>query len=112
MTTPEGRVKEKVKAILERLSIKCWYFMPVQRGLGCKKGVPDFIVCCQGLFLGIETKAGDGKPTTMQKFIHKRIELAGGGVIVVNENNVNDFEKVINEWIEDNASAGESCSIS
>lgn len=112
MATPEHKIKTKVKAILERLGTKCWYFMPVQRGLGCKKGVPDFIVCCQGLFLGIETKANSNRPTLMQKFIHKRIELAGGGVIVVNENNIDDFEKVVNEWIEDNASAGESCTIS
>ncbi|MBD5585284.1 MAG: hypothetical protein HDQ88_09400 [Clostridia bacterium] len=111
MTTPEGKIKTKVKAILESLGDKCWYFMPVQRGLGCKRGVPDFIVCAGGLFVGVETKAGNNKRTTIQKYVGDRIELAGGAVIVVNEDTLDAFEQAMQVWVSDE-SDGESCSIS
>lgn len=109
--TEEGKVKAKVKAILERLSPMCWYFMPVQRGLGCRRGVPDFIVCANGLFVGVETKAGKNKRTEIQKYIGNQIELAGGAVIVVNEDTLDAFEQAMTVWVNDESN-GKPCSLS
>lgn len=53
-TTPEGKVKNDIKKLLNARGI--WYFMPSANGFG-KVGVPDFICCWQGRFLAIEAKA-------------------------------------------------------
>jgi ribosomal protein S19 len=67
--TPEGRVKDKIKAWLRSRGI--WFFMPVTGGYG-RNGVHDFVCCAPvlitqemvgktvGMFLTIETKA-EGK---------------------------------------------------
>lgn len=72
--TPEGKVKAKVKELLK--SKGCYYYMPVQNGMGVV-GIPDIISCVPvqitpemvgktiGCFVGIETKApGKIKNTT------------------------------------------------
>lgn len=53
-TTPEGKVKNDIKKLLNERGI--WYFMPSANGFG-KVGVPDFICCWGGRFLAIEAKA-------------------------------------------------------
>ena len=62
-TTPEGKVKKGVRQVLDGLG--AYYVMPVTGGYG-KQGAPDFLVCYQGKFFGIETKAGKGKTTALQ----------------------------------------------
>ncbi len=57
--TPEGEVKEELKAYLDSLGTDCWYYMPVPMGYG-KRGVPDFIICYKGFFLAPETKRAKG----------------------------------------------------
>lgn len=109
--TSEGKIKAKVKAILEKLAPQCWYFMPVQRGLGCRRGVPDFIVCANGLFVGVETKAGGNQRTAIQRYIGDKIELAGGAVIVVNEDTLDAFEQAMTVWVNDE-SDGKPCTLS
>ena len=53
-TTPEGKVKKKVKDYLK--SIGAWYYMPVSNGMG-RSGCPDILVCLNGRFMAFETKA-------------------------------------------------------
>ena len=53
-TTPEGKVKQKVKEYLK--SIGAWYYMPVSNGMG-RSGCPDILVCFNGRFMAFETKA-------------------------------------------------------
>ena len=53
MTTSEGRVKTKIRKVLDDL--RCYYVMPVTGGYG-NSGVPDFMVCYAGRFIGIEAK--------------------------------------------------------
>lgn len=83
-TTPEGKVKAAVKAALKRRGI--WYCMPIGTGFG-NSGVPDFLCCWQGLFLGIETKApGKRNNTTeMQKNQISGIHQAGGAALVIDD---------------------------
>lgn len=59
--TPEGRVKAAVKKVLDEYGV--WYYMPVQNGMGVT-GIPDFVCCWNGWFIGIETKA-PGKTNTL-----------------------------------------------
>jgi hypothetical protein len=90
--TPEAKVKKKVRALLETHG--AYYAMPMTGGYG-SSGVPDFLVCHKGRFIGIECKANGGKPTALQLTNMKRIEWAGGRTIVINEDNLNQLEKLL-----------------
>jgi Holliday junction resolvase len=92
MATPEKKVKDKVKKILEKLG--CYYFFPATGGFG-KSGVPDIVICFKGHFVAIECKAGDNKPTALQEMNMKKIRESGGSTIVINEANLADVE----EWL-------------
>ena len=83
--TPEGRVKKSIRALLDKLG--AYYVMPVTNGFG-KQGAPDFLVCLNGRFIGIEAKAGKGKTTTLQELNLLHIEKAGGLALVIYENDI------------------------
>jgi Holliday junction resolvase len=59
-------------------------------------GVPDFICCCDGKFLAIETKYKNGKPTALQRQQIQSITVAGGNALVINEENLH----VVEAWCE------------
>lgn len=80
-TTPEGRIKAKVKALFHRYNV--WYFMPANNGYG-KSGIPDFIACANGRFIGVETKADATKKTTaLQDLCGEAIRKHNGYYAVV-----------------------------
>lgn len=91
-TTPEGKVKAKVKVILKELF--AYYTMPVTGGFGTS-GAPDFLVCLNGRFVGIECKAGKGKPTALQEKNLNDIKRAGGEALVINEDNVGNLRELL-----------------
>jgi hypothetical protein len=95
--TPEGRVKKKVKEVLDGLG--AYYTMPVTGGYG-GSGVPDFIICIAGLFYGIECKANGGKATALQLKHHDDIRKAGGIALIVDETNVENLRKEILSHVE------------
>jgi hypothetical protein len=88
MSTPEGKVKTKVRAELMRRSI--YHFMPATGGYG-RSGVPDIVGCYRGCFFAIETKAGNNKPTALQERELKQIRDDGGIAFVINENNLDEL---------------------
>ena len=90
--TPEAKVKKVVVAQLKQLG--AYYFYPVTGGYG-QSGVPDIVGCYEGLFFGIECKAGKNKPTPLQDKNLKQIHNAGGIDLVVNEDNMNDVARLI-----------------
>lgn len=83
-TTPEGKVKLSVKKFLAARA--AWFCMPATGGFG-KSGVPDFLVCYCGQFIGIETKAPGARrnTTTMQDREIHGIHAAGGRAVVVDD---------------------------
>ena len=92
--TPEAKVKKRAVAQLKTLG--AYYFYPVTGGWG-KSGVPDIVACYKGLFLGLECKAGKGKPTKLQELNLKQIDEAGGYALIVNEDNVDDLRVLLTE---------------
>jgi hypothetical protein len=90
--TPEKKVKKQVRQVLDALG--AFYTMPVTGGYGTQ-GIPDFLVCYNGRFFGIETKAGKGKTTALQDLNLKKIESAGGVALVINETNVGDLKTIL-----------------
>ena len=84
-STPEKKVKDAVKKLLNAHS--AYYFSPVTGGFGTS-GVPDIVACIQGKFIGIETKAGKGKPTALQEKNLMNIMNTGGIAVLVNEGGI------------------------
>ena len=96
--TPEKKVKDAVKKILNAHS--AYYFSPVTGGFGTS-GVPDIIACIQGKFIGIETKAGKGKPTALQEKNLMSIMNTGGIAILVNEHGIETLKMFFDTGIPD-----------
>tara|TARA_R110000765_G_C18540614_1_gene560874 strand:+ start:132 stop:431 length:300 start_codon:yes stop_codon:yes gene_type:complete len=92
--TPEAKVKKR--AVVQLKTLGAYYFYPVTGGWG-KSGVPDIVACYKGLFLGLECKAGKGKPTKLQELNLKQIDDIGGYALIVNEDNVDDLGALIME---------------
>jgi Holliday junction resolvase len=84
-STPEGKVKDKIKKILKAHGI--YYAMPHGAGYG-NAGVPDFLCCMKGKFLAIEAKANGGQTTALQDKNLEDIEAAGGLAWVISEDNI------------------------
>jgi len=94
-TTPEGKVKAKVKALLKQYG--AWSFMPVSGGMGAH-GIPDVIACHKGKFIGIECKAPGKRKnvTALQKMQLQGIRNADGKTMVVAD--PVDFE-ILEIWL-------------
>jgi pantoate kinase len=93
-TTPEAKVKAKIKAILKAHNV--YYAMPIGTGYG-NSGVPDFLCCVNGKFLAIEAKAGKGTTTALQEKNLKAIRESGGVTAVIRETNIAELENWLNK---------------
>jgi hypothetical protein len=103
--TPEGRVKQRLKAMLKRLGI--WFFFPGNNGLGVS-GIPDVIAIVCGRFVGIEVKSGPTKkPTALQLKCAKDILAAGGAWFLVYDDDTIAFvEGFISDCYRESQGAG------
>ena len=92
--TPEGRVKAEVKKYLT--SIGAWWYMPVSNGMG-RVGCPDLLICHQGRFIAVETKAPGkrGNTTPNQDRELAAIQAADGLALVVDD--VEQLKEVLND---------------
>ena len=85
MTTPEGKVKDAIKAALKE---RGWpYIMVTTRGLGTS-GWADFVLCApdwrgNGRFIGIEAKADAPEARPLQAHMIDQTAAAGGLSLVV-----------------------------
>ena len=93
-TTPEAKVKAKIKAILKAHNI--YYAMPIGTGYG-SSGVPDFLCCVNGHFVAIEAKAGKGVATALQLKALDHIQRSGGHPMIIREDNYAYLERVIED---------------
>ena len=100
--TPERRVKDKVKKVL--VEIRAYYAMPIGTGYG-NAGVPDFLVCYEGRFIGIECKANGNKPTALQLKNFRDIEDAGGTVWLIDESNIDSLFLLLTEGVKQSEEA-------
>lgn len=55
-----------------------WFCFKVHGNEFTMAGLPDIIVCAEGLFIGLETKMEKGKTSRRQDFVHQQIKAAGG----------------------------------
>jgi pantoate kinase len=96
-TTPEAKVKAKIRAILKEHNV--YYAMPIGTGYG-NSGVPDFLCCVNGKFVAIEAKAGKGVATALQLKNLSEINKAGGYTCIINETNLDYLKNVIAECMQ------------
>ena len=90
--TPEAKVK---KVVVQQLTdMGAYFFYPVTGGYG-RSGVPDIIGCYNGIFFGIECKAGKNKPTPLQEKNLDDIAESGGLAMVVNEDNMRSVREAL-----------------
>ena len=96
-STPEAKVKAKIKAILKAHNV--YNAMPIGTGYG-NSGVPDFLCCVNGKFVAIEAKAGKGQATDLQLKNLSDINKAGGYACIINETNLDYLTNVIAECMQ------------
>lgn len=95
--TPEGKVKKRLIAKLKELGQFCYYYMPVQNGMG-QTGVPDIMATIQGLTFAFECKATPKQqPTSLQAMALQAIDLAGGMAFVVDNESIDVVEDLIEQ---------------
>jgi hypothetical protein len=92
--TPEGRVKDKVKKVLNAYP-DLYQHWPVQNGMG--KPCLDAHCCYLGMYFSIETKAPGKKPTKRQEDTIAEIRAAGGKVFIIDGP---DSLHPLKEWLD------------
>ncbi len=86
--TPEGKVKKKLLDFLKSLGGDCFFYMPVQNGMG-QSGIPDIMAIIKGVPFAFECKATPKQhPTVLQAYALDRIHRARGVAWVVDCENV------------------------
>lgn len=81
MTTPEGWEKTDVDAWIEKAGPDIvWPFKSITFGYG-GSGAPDYLICLNGCFWGLEIKRPGKKPTAIQDRRMNAIRRAGGQAV-------------------------------
>lgn len=93
-STPEVLVKKKIHTLLREAGA---YAVNYIGGQFASNGTPDILACLGGRFIGIEAKAGRGKPTALQVLALKRIDAVGGLALCVNENSLDYLKECLND---------------
>lgn len=99
-STPEGKVKKKLLDFLKSLGGDCFYYMPVQNGMG-QSGIPDIMAIIKGVPFAFECKATPKQhPTVLQAYALDRIHRARGFAWIVDNESVELAKKMIGAIIE------------
>ena len=79
---PESRLQRKIQ---DAIKIKGWFCFKVHGSEFMMAGLPDLIVCADGLFIGLEVKLPSTRNNTSarQDYVHGLIQAAGGTAVVV-----------------------------
>lgn len=89
---PEKQFENKVKQFLNQQN--CWVLKTWSNGVQ-REGVPDLLVCCHSIFIGIELKAENGHPSELQLWNIRQIRYAGGLAFTLYPDQFDDFKKFI-----------------
>lgn len=100
MSTPEGKVKTRVKKRLKEAG--AYQHWPVQQGYGA--ACLDCHGCHNGIYFAIETKAPGKHPTPRQEITLEDVRDAGGYTLVIGETYDKDTDKYsgeqeLDEWL-------------
>ena len=88
----EKNFETKVKKFLEDNG--CWYVKFFANAY-TKVGIPDILACVNGHFVGIEVKATNGKPSSLQLYNIEEIKKSGGIAMVLYPKDFDAFKDII-----------------
>lgn len=82
MAQPESKLSRE---IMKAFRLEGWFCFKVHGNEHMMAGLPDIVVCAEGLFIGVETKMPGKRENTSarQDYVHEQIREAGGTAIVV-----------------------------
>lgn len=104
----EKRFENRVKAFLKsegiypagqgyRIDDVHGWYIKVWGGGYQKSGIPDMLLCVEGMFIGVELKASHGKLSEIQKINLKQICAGGGWAFSLYPKQFDDFKEFIRE---------------
>lgn len=97
----EKLFENKVKRFLQ--SEGAWFIKYWGGATFTKSGVPDLLVCLNGMFLGVELKAPRGLPTDLQLHTLRKIDEAGGYAVLLYPDGYEKFKKMVKSINADNS---------
>jgi len=105
----EGRIKKYFHSIgiypagypTDRMKVEMigWY-TKIWGGGYQKSGIPDILACVNGMFVAVEVKASDGRPSELQKLNVKRINKSGGIAVFLYPEGFEQFKELMKGVIE------------
>ena len=104
----EKQFEKKVERFLESVGVyqagcpshqmeaeQIGWFTKIWGGGYQKSGIPDLILCVNGIFMSVELKAPNGRPTELQKMNTARINQSGGIGIILKPDGFEQFKKIV-----------------
>lgn len=97
----EKNFENQIKRFLKKEG--CWFIkywsggVPTKEGMKkfTKSGIPDILVCCKGVFIGLEIKAPRGVPSALQIRSLKQIHDAGGVSVLLYPEDFHMFQLLV-----------------
>jgi hypothetical protein len=82
MSQRESRLSLKIQ---NALKANGWFCFKVHGNEYMMAGLPDIMVCAEGVFVGLETKHPETREdvSARQAYVHSKIRQAGGTAVVV-----------------------------
>ena len=71
------------------------WFTKIWGGGYQKSGIPDLILCVNGIFVSVELKAPNGRPSALQKMNTARINQSKGIGIILKPDGFEQFKKIV-----------------
>lgn len=89
----EKLFETQLKQYLKDNSI--WYVKYWGGGEFTKAGIPDLICCINGIFVAIEVKASNGRPSELQKYEIEEIKKSNGIAFVLYPKDFEKFKRLV-----------------
>ena len=71
------------------------WFTKIWGGGYQKSGIPDLILCVNGIFITVELKGSKGRPSDLQKMNTARINQSNGIGVILYPDGFEQFKKII-----------------
>ena len=94
MTTPENKVKARVKRIAAEYA-RVYQYMPVQNRFSSPS--LDFLFCVNSFFVSIETKTRGKQLTPRQRQTKANMQDAGAFVLRIDEDNLDELRNLFGQ---------------
>lgn len=71
------------------------WFTKIWGGGFQKSGIPDLLACINGIFISIELKASNGRPSDLQKMNTSRINKSNGIGVILYPEGFKEFKELV-----------------